>query len=210
MYDEGYEQDDLGELGCTDTLTYNAQPTSDFRCVCHPSNKGHSFDENLECEHCEIAYSDFVDDPKSCTEAARKPIRRGSYRLDWNQHKKMWMVRLYGKIVDSVNEGILLKATFKQPKSGTKRARRPSIHAGQRDWYPDATLCGNYKTMIPVKYIHGSSKWYSCENSGQPNTPILEYRAVFITPQGEVYINPMLDEGELRSHLGVSDDTKLW
>ena len=139
-----------------------------------------------------------------------KNIKRSSYQLNWNSHRRVWSVRLNGLVVDSVKEGCLIKATFKHPKSGRGRSRRPSIYSSQPDWYPDIGICGNYKTQLPVKYIHGSSKWYVYESCGQPNTPILEFRAVFLTPEGNVFINPMLGEYELKVHLGIAEGEKLF
>jgi len=204
--------------------TYNDKETlsSEFRCSCHPPHKGHTFNEDLQCERCMISYQCFVEEPKRCEKVMYKTSGRSNYQINWNSHRKIWTIRVNGKVVDSAEEGVLIKATFKHPKSGKGRARRPSIYSRQTDWYPDVGICGDYKTQLPVRYIHGLSKWYVYESNGQPDTPvfnfmsifltkhILEYRAVFVTKSGDIFINPMLSEAELKEHLGVPETESLF
>jgi hypothetical protein len=188
---------DLGEP------TDDTSTEADFRCTCHPPHMGHSFGETLECANCDVAYNEFKVNPVRCPGARHNSSRRGNFHINWNSYKSMWSVTLHGKVVDHVSQGILVNASFKHPRGGKNRPRRPSVHSSQTDWHPDVGACGSYKTMIPVQYHRGSSGWFAHygENSTYTTAPILEYRAAFLTPEGEVHINPGVSDEDIDNHI---------
>ena len=145
----------------------------------------------MNCDYCKVAWLDFLANPGICECFMNKPLNRGGYQVQWNKHEKNWSVRHKGKVVDRVSQGVLLKATFKHPKSGRSRARRPAIYCKKSDWFPDMGSVGDYKTTLPVRYHHGLSKWQVHFSSTEVK-PVLKYEVVFITPSGDININPTL------------------